>query len=90
MVKDKLPGYLEVNYQSKLVDFTYFYQGKEIDKEKLKQEIDTLKQSIERREKLLSNPNYVNKAPSNIVELDRNKLKEEQEKLIALERKLDM
>lgn len=90
LVQDKLDGYLEVNYQSKLVDFTYIYLGKEIDKDKLKQEIEELKASISRREKLLANPNYVNKAPSHIVDLDRTKLKEEQEKLAALERKLDM
>ena len=37
--------------------------------------------SIERRKKLLANENYVNKAPKKIVELDRKKLKEEEEKL---------
>ena len=37
------------------------------------------------REKLLSNENYVSKAPANIVEQDRIKLKEEKEKLKALE-----
>ena len=48
-------------------------------------EIEELKRSIERRSKLLSNPGYVNKAPSNIVEEERNKLKEEKEKLNNLE-----
>ncbi len=51
-------------------------------------EIEKLKQSIEKRTKLLSNENYVNKAPQNIVELDRQKLKEEQEKLLSLEKQL--
>ena len=46
--------------------------------------INSLKSSIERREKLLSNENYVNKAPSNIVEMDRQKLEEEKNKLKEL------
>ena len=40
--------------------------------------------SIERREKLLSNQNYVNKAPAKIVEMDRKKLEEEKKKLAEL------
>ena len=51
-------------------------------------EIEKLKQSIEKRTKLLSNENYIKKAPQNIVELDRQKLKEEQEKLQNLEEQL--
>jgi valyl-tRNA synthetase len=46
--------------------------------------INSLKQSIERREKLLSNENYVNKAPANIVEMDKQKLEEEKNKLKEL------
>ena len=46
--------------------------------------IDTLKASIKRREGLLANENYVNKAPANIVELDRQKLAEEKKKLEEL------
>ena len=34
--------------------------------------------------KLLSNENYVNKAPANIVEMDRKKLAEEKEKLATV------
>ena len=45
-------------------------------------------QSIQKRTKLLSNENYINKAPQNIVETDRQKLKEEQEKLLILEKQL--
>ena len=50
-------------------------------------EINKLKASIERREKLLANSNYVSKAPANIVEADRKKLLEEKEKLAILENK---
>ena len=52
--------------------------------QQLEEEINKLKSSIERREKLLSNENYVNKAPANIVEMDRKKLAEEQKKLAEL------
>ena len=48
-------------------------------------QIDLLKNSIARREKLLSNENYTKKAPQNIVELDRQKLEEEKKKLKELE-----
>ena len=51
------------------------------------EEINKLKASIERREKLLANSNYVSKAPANIVEADRKKLLEEKEKLAILENK---
>ena len=63
------------------------YFEKEITEEdvKLKEaQIKALEESINRREKLLSNENYVNKAPSNVVESDRKKLKEEKEKLANL------
>ena len=53
----------------------------EAEKNLNKAAIEVLKKSIERRKKLLANENYVNKAPKNIVELDRKKLKEEEEKL---------
>ena len=62
--------------------------NKEIETEKnkvLKEgQIKLLKSSIEKREKLLSNENYVNKAPKNIVELDRKELEEEKKKLEEL------
>ena len=47
-------------------------------------QIKMLTESINRREKLLSNENYVNKAPQNIVEMDRQKLEEEKKKLEEL------
>ena len=72
------------NYKSKYIDINYYEENKENDSNKI-EEIKKLKQSIERREKLLSNENYVNKAPQNIVELDRKKLEEEKEKLRLLE-----
>ena len=76
------------NYKSKNINITFHQKGKEINKEMLITEIEKLKQSIEKRTKLLSNENYIKKAPQNIVELDRQKLKEEQEKLQNLEEQL--
>ena len=55
------------------------------DKELKENQIVLLKKSIERREKLLANPNYVNKAPEHIVNMDREKLEEEKKKLMELE-----
>ena len=53
---------------------------------KLKEkQINDLKSSIERRKKLLSNENYVNKAPKNLVEEEKNKLNEELNQLKLLE-----
>ena len=51
-------------------------------------EIEKLQASITKRQKLLSNENYLNKAPQNVVELDRQKLKEEQDKLEKLKEQL--
>ena len=56
----------------------------EKEKESLLKEKEKLEQSIERRKKLLSNENYVNKAPANIVEMDKQKLEEEKKKLEEL------
>ncbi len=49
--------------------------------EKLIKEKETLEKSIERREKLLNNENYVNKAPREIVDKDREALAKEKELL---------
>ena len=77
-----------ISYKSKFIEINY-YDEKENNTEKVEEEITKLKSSIERREKLLSNENYVNKAPANIVEMDRKKLQEEKEKLDSLLSKLD-
>ena len=71
---------------SKNIKATIFFEKieNEADKALKESQINTLKASIERREKLLSNANYVNKAPANIVEMDRQKLEEEKKKLEEL------
>lgn len=78
---------LNLNYKSKNIDITYCYEGSHEDDAKKQEEIEKLKASITRRENLLANENYVNKAPANIVEMDRKKLQEEKEKLALLENK---
>ena len=75
---------LSVSYQSNLINITYYYQGSKEDNSKKEEEIATLEASIARREKLLSNENYVNKAPQHVVDLDRKKLEEEKERLEIL------
>lgn len=77
---------LSLNYKSKNIDITYYYEGSKEDEAKKQEEIEKLKASIARRENLLANENYVNKAPANIVEMDRKKLQEEKEKLVLLEK----
>ena len=83
-VKDAVPDLLSVHYQSTYVDITYYYEGETVIKEAIAKEIAQLEASIMRREKLLQNENYVKKAPSHVVEMDRVKLQEEKEKLEKL------
>ncbi len=51
------------------------------DSETLKKRIAELKSSITRRQNLLANEGYTSKAPKNIVDAEREKLKEEEEEL---------
>ena len=75
-----------VNYKSSMIDITYYFKAEEIDKSLIQKEIKDLKNSIKRREKLLSNKNYTSKAPKQIVDSEKKKLKEEKEKLKLLEK----
>ena len=65
-----------------------FFEKVETETEKASREaqIKLLEASIMRREKLLANENYVNKAPKNIVDMDRKTLEEEKEKLSELKK----
>ena len=67
-----------------LVDKPLGIKAYKADKIAKEAQIKLLTDSIARREKLLANENYVNKAPTNIVELDRKKLAEEKQKLAEL------
>ena len=81
IINDVPEGKEEYNYKSNYIDITFYAEGKQIDKDKLKEEIEKLEISIKKREKLLANENYTSRAPSHVVEQDRTKLKEEKEKL---------
>ena len=85
-------------YSNELIDvkirkyFEYKIR-KENSKDKISNDVELtnilkLQNSITRRENLLSNENYVNKAPANIVENDRNMLEKEKNELSILEEKL--
>ena len=73
---------------SKRVKATIFFEKMETEADKALKEtqIADLKTSIARREKLLADENYVAKAPKNIVDMDRQKLQEEKDKLALLEK----
>ena len=87
LVKEPL-GIKSYKVFSKRAKATIFFEKMETEADKVLKEtqIAALKSSIARREKLLSNENYVAKAPKNIVDMDREKLKEEKEKLALLEK----
>ena len=72
-----------------LYDFSIKYlfdtsKSKEEEIASAKAEIERLKGSIERRKKLLSNENYVNKAPSAVVAKERADLAKEEEEIKRL------
>ena len=83
---DKPLGIKAYKVFSSRVKATIFFEKAETEADKIAKEaqIKLLTDSIARREKLLTNENYVNKAPTNIVELDRKKLAEEKQKLAEL------
>ena len=87
LVKEPL-GIKAYNVFTSRIKATIFFEKIETEAEKIAKEaqIKMLTESISRREKLLSNENYVNKAPAKIVEMDRQKLEEEKKKLKELQK----
>ena len=85
-VVDKPLGINTYKVFSQRIKATIYFEKQMTEEEKAvkEQQIKALEESIARREKLLSNENYVNKAPANIVEMDRQKLEEEKKKLEEL------
>ncbi len=73
-----------VIYKNYNLDIYYEKEVTEEDLLLLNKQISELESSIERRKKLLSNENYVAKAPKELVEKERFTLKAEEEKLAKL------
>ena len=79
---------ISINFNNDIVNI-YFDNSSNLEQEKenLIKEKERLENSISRREKLLSNENYVNKAPESIVNQERvNLLKEKKELELLLTR----
>ena len=81
IVNESNKNKLNVKYQDYDLDICYEIVLSEEDMALKQKQIEALKQSIERRKKLLANENYVNKAPQALVEKERKTLAEEEEKL---------
>lgn len=82
IINDTSNNGIVVEYNGLEIDIIYD-NSKNIqeENEKLLKEKEKLETSINRREKLLSNENYINRAPSEIVEQERNNLEKEKELL---------
>ena len=61
--------------------YTISEEDREKEKETLTKQKEVLESQIARREKLLSNPGYVNNAPKELVEEEKNKLENEKKEL---------
>ena len=62
----------------------YFEVKNKVSEEDIQKEIEELEKSINKRKNLLSNENFVKRAPENIVANEKQKLIEEEEKLSKL------
>ncbi len=79
----------EINFNGESIYL--YYDGsanKEAEIDGLQKEKERLEASIIRREKLLSNENYVNKAPKNIVDTEKANLEKEKQELEIIINKL--
>ena len=80
---------LKFNFKGEIVTLYYDNSSNETAEiERLYKEKERLENSILRREKLLSNENYVNKAPKEIVETERKTLEKEKQELEIIIQKL--
>ncbi len=78
---------IDINFMNEVLSIYYDGTMSEEEIQNLLKEKERLISSIERRTKLLSNDNYVSKAPANIVENDKLALvKEEQELKLIIEK----
>ena len=85
LVNEALP-IKSYSVESGSIKATIFYEKVETEEDLLlkQKQIDSLKASIERRKKLLSNENYVSKAPEALVNKERETLIEEEKLLETL------
>ena len=72
-----------IKYESKYA-ILYFEVKNKVSEEDIQKEIEELEKSINKRKSLLSNENFVKRAPENIVANEKQKLIEEEEKLSKL------
>lgn len=84
-VKEFSKKKINVKYLDYDINLYYEIVLSEEDRDLKAKQLESLKQSIERRKKLLANSSYVNKAPKELVEKERMTLKEEEEKLKLME-----
>ena len=78
---DNIEG--SIKYESKYA-ILYFEVKNKASEEDIQKEIEELEKSINKRKNLLSNENFVKRAPENIVANEKQKLVEEEEKLSKL------
>ena len=93
-IKDKLTeetntNTVKVEYNNLSLEIVYDNtKNLEEERTRLEQELTRLTNSIERRKKLLSNENYTSKAPTNIVNKEKEDLSKELEQLEIIKNKL--
>jgi len=80
---------IDISFEGDIVSIYYDGSLSDEEKERLVKEKERLISSIERREKLLSNENYVNKAPVDIVESERKSLAKDKDELEIIIKKLN-
>ena len=78
---DNIEG--SIKYESKYA-ILYFEVKNKVSEEDIQKEIEELEKSINKRKNLLSNENFVKRAPENIVANEKQKLIEEEDKLSKL------
>ena len=89
LINNTTENTIKVEYNNLSLEIVYDNtKNLEQEKENLLKEKTMLENSITRREKLLSNQNYINKAPQNIVEEERNNLQKEKDRLELIIAKL--
>ncbi len=82
----------KVNFKSDLINLDIYFNKKEKDLDlhsELIKEKELLKASINKRKALLNNENYINKAPKDIINSEKEKLISEESKLKVIISKLE-